>query len=580
MVFKNPSLKSTYKFKYIKLIKLIALLIATFFATIFFLACVTVEELPVDYTTPPPLTTLDPHTPVPVPSPTPITASPTPLPSLPSPTPTPTPTPTHTPTPEPQEYVIINSAQELRSGLEANLGGYFILGANLSLENWMSMGTPANPFTGRLIAPLDEYGNPKYIIEYFSQSANNLISGIDRNAIDFNARRYYGGIIGYSTGIIENILIEKANINIYKPAAHYIEHFIVLGAIVGFSRGTVVNCHVGDGSIGIQNYGGTRPRVGMLVGEARGVNSVVKNSSASGTLTIYSGTGAARAGGLVGLLFNRASVFNSRANVEVRLTSNAIFGVNAHGSASSGGLVAFTDRGATIAASAAFGDVTTIGTRGATVYAGGLSGNTDATNFAPADITRWQFNFVDNFATGNAVGITVGNAYVSGLIARISDNAGTPSDITIANNFSTGSATIELNIDTAGYNGITPPASPNHYVAGIVSRIQSLTGSIITIRNSFATGNITNTPINNSDNRRGFLVGRIQGNGKINVLNLFYYSDIIITGGNTNLNHLGDTGVPIAMSYLQNADWQQNTLDFNTDIWTLKGGYLPMLKLY
>jgi len=454
-------------------------------------------------------------------------------------------------------YELITTAAQF-AAIADNLDGIFRLGANLTLNNWTPVGTPEAPFTGELFANLLPNGQPEFTITSLSISNAALTDNI-----------YFASLIGVNEGTIRNIVINSLNIDITVITPTPVNAFVYAVGIAGLSYGTITNSRVIDGDIDIMVSGLARIRAGMLAGEINGENAIIEGGAAGGVITANGEGGVGRAGGLVGVVLGGASVIRSRADVDI--TYNTLTG-----NASAAGLIGHTDRGAIVRQSFATGDILTVSAGSSTVYAGGLTGNTDAENQFDDENDRWVFEFTDVFATGNAEAKTAGNAYVSGLIARIANgnsNNNNPyngANILVRNAYSTGNATSVIDI-TGG----------NHFVGGIVGRIQSVAPSYIRVQNVFATGNIT-VGTSEGDQFAGDIVGRSQNNGTRQVNNAWRAEEMVVTGNiRTTGGGAGELDGLVAeeagRTVMLTAAWQQANLEWDTNIWTFANGRFPLL---
>ena len=207
-------------------------------------------------------------------------------------------------------YIIVNGAQLAFFAEQVNSGNsysntYFALGSDINLAGYQFpvIGNENNYFSGHF----DGHG-------YVIRSLN--ISSVDK----------YTGLFGYTTGLIRNIGVEKANVSVTTT-----QHESCSGVLIGFLGvgGNVVNCYV-SGSL-----------------------------TAKCDYTIY-------AGGLCGYISNGGFVSNSYADVKVLSTSVSLI-------AYAGGFVGFNDGG--IVGSFATGDVSAKGSTDAYSRNGGFVGD-------------------------------------------------------------------------------------------------------------------------------------------------------------------------------------------------------------
>jgi len=458
--------------------------------------------------------------------------------------------------PEPPEdlenFIPITSASEFNA-ISNNLTGDFRLAANINLTNHIPIGNSNEPFSGRFFVPFDDDGIPLYSITNLSITVAVRSGG-----------SYLVALFGANDGFISNLKIDNFEVNIDVPNSD--EARILVGAIAGDNRGIIEFVNVARSNVNINAHNGGI-RAGIIAGRNRGENAVIRYTIANGRLSNNGVLGrSSRAGGIVGILEDGATIYRSGSNVAVSAVTTG------NGNTSAGGLVGHIQRSGFVRESFAIGNVVAESRGGGTVYAGGLTGNINSEDYAMENDRppnyRWNFAVEQSFATGSATARATGNAYVSGLIARIADNAGTAGDILISQSYSRGNSVIEA---------IGPMGSPNHYIGGLVGRIQSLEGSVISIENSFVIGNVTGSGVG-SDNFAGALVGRFHNNGFREIENLFFSNQTTVNGTMHGLQGVPGSERPateIAHDTLLTSAWQTANLGFNNSVWIFTDGQLP-----
>ena len=172
----------------------------------------------------------------------------------------------------------INSAADLAhlaSSVNAGAtyeGKYFVLNVDLNLNNksWTPIGTKSNPFAGAFD------GNAKKIY--------NLSVTMDTA---------YAGLFGYVSGTIKNVGIISGTIAPASTAAT-----TYAAPLVGYLTGTVENCYSkANVTISVTNI----VYAGGLIGYMDTAGAFVKNSYASGNVSVTTTSGFAYAGGFVGM---------------------------------------------------------------------------------------------------------------------------------------------------------------------------------------------------------------------------------------------------------------------------------------
>jgi len=242
---------------------------------------------------------------------------------------------------EDEPYIIM--IPEHMEIIANNLNEHYILGANIDLgtySNWKSIGNKNYPFTG-------SFDGKGYTISNVT---------IEKSTTDT-----YTGLFGYSTGKIENVIIENINIS----SGNY------TGALVGYTTGLINNVSVKNGIIIGNN------RVGGIAGYS---SSNIENSNSE-----VSVSGGSYVGGIVGESIG-ALISNCYSKKDIIGTSNNVGGIAGYLKATT-----FTKCYAT-------GNIT--GVSGV----GGLIGNNVKT---PMQLS---------YATGNVLGTT----FVGGLVGNTS----------------------------------------------------------------------------------------------------------------------------------------------------------------
>ena len=170
----------------------------------------------------------------------------------------------------------INSAADLAylaSSVNAGTnyaGKYFVLNVDLNLnsKDWTPIGTKTNPFAGTFD------GNGKKIYK-LSVTMNTA----------------YAGLFGYVSGTLKDLGIVSGTISPASSAAN-----TYVGVLVGYLTGTIEDCYANATvTISISNIA----YAGGLIGFAE-KDATVKNSYASGNVSVISSTGLAYAGGFIG----------------------------------------------------------------------------------------------------------------------------------------------------------------------------------------------------------------------------------------------------------------------------------------
>ena len=171
----------------------------------------------------------------------------------------------------------INSAAELAylasavNAGESYSGKYLVLNVDINLDgkSWTPIGTKSKPFAGNF------NGNGKTIY--------NLSVTVDTA---------YAGLFGYVSGSIKNLGIGSGAI---EPLATSNANYA--GALVGYLQGTVENCYSNaDITISTTNI----VYAGGLIGHVES-SATVKDSYASGNVSVTTTSGFAYAGGFVGM---------------------------------------------------------------------------------------------------------------------------------------------------------------------------------------------------------------------------------------------------------------------------------------
>jgi len=461
-------------------------------------------------------------------------------------------------------FAVIESIADLNA-MVAHPNGTFQLGANLILNNFTTLFSAANPFTGVLFAPLDIDGQPLYRI-----SSLSIINPI------YSQGNYFAGLIGENRGTISNIIIQNLNITIDLDNPTLPNASFYVGAIAGQNRGTITNSQVANANISLSTEQSVSINAGLITGRLIGQNAIIENSDANGTINTNSILGRTFVGGLAGIQQNNASIYRSSASVDILAITN---GDDTHSNV--GGLVGFMALGGFIRQSYATGnvvaDVRIVAGEGTNALAGGLVGDIEARTTG-----TYRFEITESFASGNATAITIDNAFVGGLIARVRNQNAVIGGVLIQDTYATGNALIQFDHTTSD-----APTNPNHFAGGLIGRVHSFTDSTITVENSFSTGDVFNSATTGDSNWTGHLIGRSQNTGTRIIRNNFVAGDINIDGrpaglfivpsGNQNSNYNQVT--QITRLNLQNELWQQENLNWNNTTWIFEGGEFPKLNM-
>ena len=464
-----------------------------------------------------------------------------------------------------ESYIIINGLESMGNiieiisqGVEAALGGNYLLGANIDASDTSSWNS------GSGWAPIGD------------------------NSTDTNASRFTGNFNGFGHII--------SNLTINRPTENYVGLFgdinnatisnvgIVggsikgnwrVGSLVGFTgnSSTITNSFSTASVVGVDVVGG-------LVGRNYNFSKIV-NSYASGNVN-----GNTYIGGLVGTNNASSSISNSYALGNVTGTNNWIGGLAGYndtatiensyatgsieGNAYIGGLIGTNTNSSTIENSYATGNVT-----GSDNWIGGLAGfNGNSSNITNSYATG---NIVGNNSTGGLVGrnfssSSITNSYATGSITG-SDNVGG----LVGSNASSSSITTSYAIGNVigsgswvgGLVGVNYESSSisNSYAIGSAVGIKSIGGLVgynylSSISNAYSTGEVRLKEGSTSVNIGGFL----GFNTNSTVSNSFWdtqTSNKSVGIGGTGASQIGVTG--LTTSELKNKS------TFSDASWTIIG---------
>jgi hypothetical protein len=275
-------------------------------------------------------------------------------------------------------YIPITTAQELNN-IRNNLSGNYRLMNDIDLESneWIPIGTPTEPFIGRL------------------DGKNFSISNLR-----ISTPQVYVGLFGHNKGIIKNLNFENVDINVTALIGYVIYGSVLVG--YNNSDNKFENIHLNSGNLRITSRG-----VGYIGGLVayQTQNIIIENSSNSiDVVGIADATG-----GLIGFGEKETIIRNSNNSGEIRggryvgglaglgggtglIIESSINNGIVHGGTYVGGLGGL---GGTISDSVNYGEV-----RGGSSV-GGLAG-------VNASITE-SINYGSVYSTGNNTGGLVGN---------------------------------------------------------------------------------------------------------------------------------------------------------------------------
>ena len=175
---------------------------------------------------------------------------------------------------------------------------------------------------------------------------NGYFNGAGFSIKNWNSTR---PLFAYSNadGIIENLTIDAS----CTLTANYADESQYYGALVGYHRGTLINCHVNANLTASGNWGNAEPHVGALVG--RVVVGTVENCTVNGDVTItntlVTGGKTSYYGGAVARISNPAGVVKG-VNVSGNVSHSAGSTYIAEGSANASD--AYVNYGGIVGASA------------------------------------------------------------------------------------------------------------------------------------------------------------------------------------------------------------------------------------
>ena len=320
------------------------------------------------------------------------------------------------------KYNAIYTAEQLKN---ISMNGEYILMADIDLDNeeWIPLGTSANPFTGVFD------GNGRTISNF----------KITSSSIE------YIGLFAYNSGTIRNLGVETFTINISRSSG-----YAYAGGLVGYNDGEISNCYA-TGSVTLKGTASSalvKVYAGGLVGYS---TKTISNCHATGSVTASSQVTVpatstaipesyACAGGLVG--YNDGEISNCYATGSVTANGNLPLG-SFYALAYAGGLVGYNTQ--TISNCYATGTVTANGkpaspgsssfTNSANVaaYAGGLVGyntKTISNCYATGTVTAESNSTADPSTVyayaGGLVGYnggTISNCYAAGSVKARSTNS-------------------------------------------------------------------------------------------------------------------------------------------------------------
>ena len=316
-------------------------------------------------------------------------------------------------------------------------------------NNWTPIGNydPGDSFTGsydggnHTISNLYiDSGESDYYQGMFGLvGAGGTVKNLTLDNVTITGQRVIGGVVGYNDGTVQNC---HSSGNLSGETYH-------VGGVVGENAGTVEGCSSSATVSGEFQAGG-------VVGRNDGSASVLKNSSASGSVTSSS----TWAGGVVGV---------NGGTVEGCSSSAVVSGVDIVGGVAGGSMVTGLIRN-----SDATGNVTATGVSGRGGWVGGVVGENAGT--------------VEGCSSTGAVS---GKFQVGGVVGR---NEG--SDSVVKNSSASGNVSGSENW-VGGVAGINVGTVNDCYSTGSVSGEARFVGGVVgyndegTVKNCYSTGSIS-----------------------------------------------------------------------------------------
>jgi len=450
----------------------------------------------------------------------------------------------------------ISNAHQLQL-MAMNLGANYTLATNLyalatagsvsdvwANSTFVSIGglstttTPSTSFTGNFnglghtISNLTINLPNNYFVGLFgSTGSGSTIQNVGLLNVTVSGINNVGGLVGYNAGSVSN-----------SSSTGTVSGGENVGGLVGTNFYRTVSNSSASGSVNGGSY------VGGLVG--KNYDATISNSYAIGTVS-----GATMVGGLLGYNYGVSStISNSHATGTVSSSGNDV-----------GGLIGYNQQG-TISNSYASGSVS------GSSYVGGLagynsgpitnsyaSGNVTASGTIAGGLVGYNYGSISNsyYTTGSVSG----TSDVGGLVG---ENAGQLGSISISNSYALGNVAgtgnnvgglVGYNYGSNGYRISITTSFASGSVSGVGNvggligyNYGNVSGSVVSINNSYATGNVTSIG-NNAGGLVGFNYGK---SGTASISNS--YATGSVSGNNYVGGLVGENGgVGATNSYISNA---------------------------
>jgi hypothetical protein len=458
------------------------------------------------------------------------------------------------------DTIEVSNGEQL-SNIRSNLSATYQLVNNIDLAGieWVPIGTATIPFTGT-------FDGQGYVISHLTISHEYA----------------YVGLFGYSTGTIQNAILDEVDIDINEDSSQ----IIYVGAFVGCSTRMLKNLHTLDGEIHLEgkdeafkSIGGIAGKmyddsldtslldssnnliitgdiidIGGLVGQIHADPEYEKTTTITNSYNTGNITGTERVGGLVGGIYykfkNTFAIINSYNTGDIT------------GTARVGGLVGFEDSTTTITNSYNTGDVN------GTTDVGGLVGF----NWLDTTITT-------SFNTGEIIGAAdVENPMmVGGLIGFAY------SIVTIADSYNSGTIYGENYIGGLLGYGYTTISITNSYNSGTIIAANSLVGGLVGASKTelFSVGYSLNFGGVIGRGMKGGIIGSIPSTD-IDQEHV-YYTNSDVKGCGSAVYDDDDIGIRETDLSAFDLDFFIDTLHWNDDIWdftniNVRNEKYPILK--
>ncbi|GGE27765.1 ZmpA/ZmpB/ZmpC family metallo-endopeptidase [Streptococcus himalayensis] len=204
---------------------------------------------------------------------------------------------------------VITSFQGLMAAIQANPAGHYVLGADISADDWTTTDATASyisrPFTGSLYGASD---GRKFAIYHLKKPLFATLDGAIIQNLDLKEVAIETTVT--NVGALASIAQGNASISDVSAQGDIVAAGDIGGLIATMKDGAIINNASFAGSIRATTKQGTS-NVGGLVGYMTGKGTLLEKGQATVAISVSASSNNQRTGGLVGMAVSQAHLKNS-----------------------------------------------------------------------------------------------------------------------------------------------------------------------------------------------------------------------------------------------------------------------------